>query len=568
MNKLIRYAIPSSVAVMSILLATTWVTFAHGEATPTPDPNTPQGESVGFVPTYYENIAPILEANCTTCHSEGEFGHDSFEMDTPEEIVEGADDIALVVSTRYMPPWPPSSDENPHFLYDRSLSDQAIAEIVAWAEAGAPLGDPTLASAAIEPPPAPVISADLTLQMPEPYTPSNELNDDYRCFLIDPGFTEPTFITGYNIIPDNIGIVHHTVLFPGAPSQRSEADRLNGADGQPGWSCFGGSGLSTGGPDLGMLRPLLPIFQYVGGLGGMQDLLRSEDAAAQLDAAVAAIDTDGSLAAMVNRVGGSAALVGLLSQGLLGDPANSNPEVTGVIGAWVPGSVPTHFPENTGLLVPAGGFIVMQMHYNTQANDDPDQSTIILDTTNATDLDPLRVLAINAPVEIPCPEGVTGESCNRETHPFEDSDLLLAVCGQYLEDFADQDPTNAINYCDFRVPTSGWLVSIMSHQHKLGKSTNTILNPGTPNEQLIMDIPVWDFNWQGNYFYEEPIWVNANDTIRVTCVWDNSVSRSNPEPRYITVGEGTNDEMCLNFVTMLPAEEGSNPPFIDVNYGN
>jgi hypothetical protein len=549
------------VAVLVIISALTSVLVAlsHGDPTPAPGGEAAASGTLDFVPTYYEHIAPILETNCTSCHVEGEFGHDVFEMDTPEEIAAGAEDIALVVSTNYMPPWPPS-EASQHFLYDRSLTQEQILEIVTWAENEAPLGDPSVEPVSVPTHSEPVIESDLVLTMPEPYTPNQELSDDYRCFLLDPGFTEPTYIVGYDIIPNNRGAVHHTVLFPGAPSQRAEADALNGADGQPGWQCFGGSGLSSGGPDMGMLRPLLPIFAEVGGLGRMRQLLQSEDAAAQLDAAIAAIDTDGSLTARIEAIGGTERLVPLLSQGLLASEGVSDMPVAGVIGAWVPGSTPSQFPVNTGLLIPAGGFVIMQMHYNTQANTDPDQSQLILDTATDEGIAAARVLAINGAVEIPCPEGVTGEACDRANTNFEGSDLVMAICGQTLADFALQDPANAISTCEDVVTTSGWALSIMSHQHKLGQSTNTVLNPDTPEARVLIDIPVWDFDWQGNYWFAEPIWLNEGDVIRVTCVYDNSVSRSNPEPRYVVTGEGTNDEMCLNFITILPAEPGSPPP--------
>jgi hypothetical protein len=466
-----------------------------------------------------------------------------------------------------MPPWPPG-ELSPPFLYDRSLTDGEILRIVRWAEAGAPIGaalpdDGSSGEAALQA--EPTVEADLVLTMPEPYTPNPDRTDDYRCFLLDPGFTESTFVVGYDIVPGNTGIVHHTVLFPGTAAQRAEADRLNGADGRPGWECFGGSGLSAGGPDMGMLRPLMPIFRAAGGLGELRILIQQPDAVAQLDALLAEVDADGSLRTRVDSVGGTETLVMLLRQGLVGAPSTPDQPITGVIGAWVPGSTPTQFPQDTGLLIPAGGFIIMQMHYNTQANTEPDRSQLVLDTAAETDLGAVRVLDINAPVEIPCPEGVTGEACSREyalARSGDGSDTLLAVCGQSPEDYADQDPTNAVSTCNYRVPAGGWALAIMSHQHKLGVSTRTVLNPGTPSEQILIDIPVWDFDWQGSYWFAEPVWLAEGDIINLTCVYDNSISRDNPEPVYVVAGEGTKDEMCLNFITLLPAEAGSPAPFM------
>lgn len=562
-----RYSVTTLLVITGILFATMWMASAHGDETPTPQPADSETPVLDYTPTYSEHIQPILEASCMSCHVEGEFGHDSFQMDTVDQIITGAEDIALVVSTGYMPPWPPS-DFSPHFRFDRSLTSTEILQIVTWAAAGAPLDSATTAvpeatavseTNAIEP----VVEPDIVLSMPEPYTPNSERSDDYRCFLLDPGFTQDTFVVGYDILPGNTGIVHHSVLFPGTSAQRAEAESLNGADGKPGWECFGGTALTSGGPDMGMMTPLLPLIAEVGGLGPMRTLLQEDDAVAQLDEAIAAVDTDGTLRGMIAAVGGTESLVGLLRQGLVGNPSALNQPISGVIGAWVPGSMPTQFPQDTGLLIPAGGFIILQMHYNTQANSDPDQSQLVLDTSEETDLSAVRVLDINAPVEIPCPEGVSGEACTREyaiAQSGSGSDTLLAICGQTLEQYADQHADHAVTFCDYTVPANGWALAIMSHQHKLGQSTRTLLHPDTPDEEILIDIPVWDFNWQGSYWFIEPVWLNEGDIIRLTCVYNNSVSPSNPEPHYLVGGEGTSDEMCLNFITMLPAEPGTAMP--------
>jgi mono/diheme cytochrome c family protein len=548
------------VSIVALLLATAWAASAH-ENPPTPEPTQPTNTVSGETPSF-EQIRPILEANCVGCHTAGEFGHDSFSMDTADEITEGAEDIALVVRTGFMPPWPPG-DLSPEFLFERGLTDDEIQQIVAWAEAGAPSVDDSSLPMSAAQQAEPVVEADRVLSMSEPYAPNQERDDDYRCFLLDPGFTEDTFIVGYDILPDNTGIVHHTVLFPGTSAQRAEADALNGADGQPGWECFGGTGLSSGGPDLATLGPLLPVIAQVGGLGDMRILLQSDDAVAQLDEVIATVDTDGTLTGMIAAVGGTEVLVNLLRMGLVGNTADTNQPVSGVIGAWVPGSTPTQFPENTGLLLPAGGFIIMQMHYNTQANTDADQSQLVLDLADETDIAALRVMDVQGPVEIPCPEGVSGEQCSRDfaiERSGAGADALLAICGQSLDQYAAQDPTNARTFCDYTVPSSGWAVSILSHQHRLGETTRTILKPDTPEEQILIDIPAWDFDWQGSYWFAQPVWLNEGDTIRLICTWDNSVSESNPEPHYVVAGEGTSDEMCLNFITMLPAEPGTPMP--------
>ena len=90
-----------------------------------------------YVPTYYVDVKPILEKNCTTCHTTG--GIAPFALDNPTDAVKWADRIAQVTKSGYMPPWPPSKDGEP-FLYERRLGAASKQVLEEWAQAKAPLG--------------------------------------------------------------------------------------------------------------------------------------------------------------------------------------------------------------------------------------------------------------------------------------------------------------------------------------------------------------------------------------------------------------------------------------------
>jgi hypothetical protein len=81
--------------------------------------------------------------------------------------------------------------------------------------------------------------------MPAPYEPEapGSGTDDYRCFLLDPGFTEDTFVTGIDILPGTPSVVHHVILFRVAPDKVAQARRADREVPEQGWTCFGGSGL-------------------------------------------------------------------------------------------------------------------------------------------------------------------------------------------------------------------------------------------------------------------------------------------------------------------------------------
>jgi hypothetical protein len=90
-----------------------------------------------YVPTYYVDIKPILEKNCTSCHVTG--GIAPFALDNPTDAVKWTDSIAQVTKSGYMPPWPPSKDGEP-FLYERRLGAASKQVLEDWANAKAPLG--------------------------------------------------------------------------------------------------------------------------------------------------------------------------------------------------------------------------------------------------------------------------------------------------------------------------------------------------------------------------------------------------------------------------------------------
>jgi len=99
------------------------------------------------------------------------------------------------------------------------------------------------------PPPSPVPARAgerfATLTMPQPYTPvaPNGGTDEYRCFLVDPGLTTDTYLTGSQFLPQNADIVHHAIFFRIAPEHVRQARDLDKDTPGEGWQCFGDSGI-------------------------------------------------------------------------------------------------------------------------------------------------------------------------------------------------------------------------------------------------------------------------------------------------------------------------------------
>src|SRR5882724_12233073 len=89
-------------------------------------------------PTFYKDVLPLLEKHCQTCHRPGEAAPMSF-LDY-QSTRPWAKAIKQAVLRRTMPPWFADPFVGT-FSNDRSLPDEAIRTIAAWADAGAPESD-------------------------------------------------------------------------------------------------------------------------------------------------------------------------------------------------------------------------------------------------------------------------------------------------------------------------------------------------------------------------------------------------------------------------------------------
>lgn len=527
----------------------------------TPDPNaTPlpldNGDlPAGYTPTYYRDIEPILQDECMSCHMPDGIGYAYFPMEDVRDVSEGdaPDYIAFVTGIDYMPPWQPGP-ASPTMLHQRSLTELEINTLAAWAEAGAPLGDEADRRDTLPSPSVNALRPDVVMTMAEAYSADGSLEDDYRCFIMEPNFDEDVYITGSDFQPGNTEIAHHALVFVVPDEMRADALAMDAADEGFGWECFGGTGLQTGDPMNSVLDPqqliralqaqevdLAALAQTLNVRSGEELRQRSWQEIEQV-----LIDAGVDMERLMMDAG-------LRDLNL----ASMNGSANRLVQGWVPGSVPTQYPPNTGLFAPANSFIVVQMHYNTTAGGGTDQSTLRLQVEPfSPDITPIFGRPLVAPVEIPCPDGVENEACNREIAQQQvinprTSDALLAACGQSLSDYADNTAENAYGYCDYPVNVEGWVIEVGGHMHELGSAMRITLNPAAEDEQILLEIPEWDFHWQGTYFLANPVEIKPGDTIRVECWWDNSEGE-----RYVVWGEGTRDEMCWNPVNIIPRQEG------------
>ena len=438
-------------------------------------------------------VMPILEASCVYCHRTGGPGASTVTLDTAGDAAEIAGDIALVTGARYMPPWP-ASDESVDFQHDYSLEPDEIAAIAEWAADGGGLDVAPDTSLEVTSEPFEDIDRDQVILPAEPYTGSVDVKDDYRCQVHEVADPEGDgeWLKGFAFEPDQTEVTHHSIIYRVPAAGRAEVEALDGADGKPGWTCFGLSGLSTPG-----------VFSF---------------------------------------------------------------------GGWAPGQQPRVYPEGIALRLQPGDFIVNQIHYHYDHSAPPDASAVVLDTYSPEELAALDEPLINptgrtylTPAEGPCTPEEEGPLCDRDA-VLDDiaskygiaarfiPDALILGCGGTVDDYDDLDGTIFGSSCDLPARDFGTLFSVLGHMHEFGAAYRMTLNPDTPEELVLLDIPTWSFEWQLYYEPVDEIRIEPGDIIRFECTWDRSLVHM-PEPRYITWNEGTVDEMCFSSVSVIPDRE-------------
>jgi len=166
-------------------------------------------------PSFYRDVLPLLEEHCQACHRAGGIAPMAFQ--TYKETWAYAGPIADAVRSRRMPPWFAEKGIG-HFSNDPSLTAEQIISLAAWADAGAPAGNPADA-----PPPKKwanrwaIPSPDMEIKMAEPANIPADGDLDYTYEILPTHFTEGRWVQASEILPGLPEHVHHAVVYVRPP---------------------------------------------------------------------------------------------------------------------------------------------------------------------------------------------------------------------------------------------------------------------------------------------------------------------------------------------------------------
>jgi Flp pilus assembly protein TadD/mono/diheme cytochrome c family protein len=188
--------------------------------------------------------------------------------------------------------------------------------------------------------------------------------------------------------------------------------------------------------------------------------------------------------------------------------------------SWQPGKRFLRNPEDMSWRLYPESDLVLQMHMQTSGKPETIQSSVAFYFTD------------KAPTHFP----------------------LKIVLTSYNIDIAAGEKNYVVTNT-FKMPVDADVLSILPHAHYLGKDLQgyVILPDGKTN--WLIRIPDWNFNWQGDYRLQTPVFAPKGSTLVMRFSYDNSADNPrNPQnpPVRVRYGAQTRDEMAELWVQTLP----------------
>ena len=160
-------------------------------------------------PTFYQDVEPILQKNCQSCHRPGQIG--PMALLTYEGVRPWARSIKAKVVAREMPPWFADPHYN-QFANDKRLSERDIATIAGWVDGGAAAGDRKDAPPPVQwPADGWEIQPDVVVAGAEIKVPAKGVVE-WMTVTVPSGFTKDTWVTSMEVRPGARAVVHHVCV--------------------------------------------------------------------------------------------------------------------------------------------------------------------------------------------------------------------------------------------------------------------------------------------------------------------------------------------------------------------
>src|SRR5271168_2230195 len=198
----------------------------------------------------------------------------------------------------------------------------------------------------------------------------------------------------------------------------------------------------------------------------------------------------------------------------------------GSLADYVPGSEPLQIPPESGILLKKGAKFGFQAHYTVNGKEATDVTQMGLYFMDKPPEYRYRA-AIMANPRISIPAN-TKIYTNDSKHTF-DREVLV--------------------------------YSLHPHAHFRGSAAEFVATYPDGRQQVLLNVPRYEFNWQTTYVLKTPIVLPAGTVVTYSMSYDNSVqNKANPDPnRVVPWGQQTWDEMLFGVIRYRNLTEDANP---------
>jgi hypothetical protein len=203
------------------------------------------------------------------------------------------------------------------------------------------------------------------------------------------------------------------------------------------------------------------------------------------------------------------------------------------IGGYSPGAQARPYPGDTTIPIGPGTQFIVEVHFHETFNTDPVRLSVaswLWDTPIEHYPDALPFFDANFFIPAGAPS-ITAEM-EGEFVGIDDTPVY------------DPDPSGT------QQAREGNIWSVDFHMHLRGKTAKVDLVRADGTRECLLYVPDWTDDWQGTYFFKEPIRAYEGDRIEAVCEWDNTAARQpvvdgvRLEPEDLTWGFDALDEMC------------------------
>jgi hypothetical protein len=194
------------------------------------------------------------------------------------------------------------------------------------------------------------------------------------------------------------------------------------------------------------------------------------------------------------------------------------------VGAFAPGQGVRVYADGTAMKLPAGATLIFQMHYTATGQAATDRSRIGFTFAKA--------------------------------RPKQET-MTISLINQNFTLPAGAPDTRVDAQMTFNQPATIW--SILPHTHMRGKAWSVEVTYPDGRKEVVLNVPKYDFNWQTDYVFKEPLKLPKGTVLRTTATYDNSpANKSNPDPKIdVHWGEQTWEEMQFTALTITLDPPGS-----------